>query len=111
MASAIILFASSCVQKTHLQTVIFKLNAKGIKNVATVGLRGEKPLQWNQDTAMTSGSDSMYTAKVVFKTGYKFVQYKYTLNGEFELKDQENRKIYFDPSKTTMVQNDFNKRQ
>ena len=69
--------------------MIFNLDVKGIKNIKKVGLRGEKPLGWNFYTEMKLGKDSIYSAIIDFESGYKFVQYKFTINEEFELKDKE----------------------
>ena len=67
-----------------------------MKNIKSVGIRGEKPLDWNYDTEMTViKKDSLYKATVTFETGYKFVEMKFTVNGDYELKDQPNRKIVF----------------
>ena len=98
---------TSCVQKTTHQKVVFNLDVKGIKNIKKVGLRGEKPLGWNFDTEMKLGKDSIYSATIDFETGYKFVQYKFTINEEFELKDKENRRAYFNSKGITTVLEKF----
>lgn len=95
------LFASSCVQESHQRTVVFQLDVKGIKNIKTVGLRGEEPLNWNSDYEMVIGKDSTYTATISGETGYLFTNVKFTINGEFELVDKPNRKVYFDTTKDT----------
>ena len=100
----------SCVQKSYKQKVHFFVDVKGIKNVKTVGLRGKKPLSWQEDLAMNIGKDSIYEQTVVYDTGYKFAEFKCTVNGDYEFQDQENRKVYFDDDKTTEVRAVFNKR-
>lgn len=96
-----IAFASSCVQESHQRTVVFQLDVKGIKNIKTVGIRGNNPLNWNSDYEMVKGKDSMYSATISGETGYLFTNVKFTINGEFELVDKPNRKVYFDTKKDT----------
>lgn len=103
------LITSSCVQKTYQRKITFNLDVKGMKNVYKVGIRGEnKPLNWKQDSEMKIGKDSIYTSTITFETGYKFVQYKFTVNDEFEFKEQDNRRIYFVENGTTIVNAKFN---
>lgn len=100
---------TSCVQKTYQRKVIFNLDVKGMKNVYKVGLRGEnKPLNWNQDLEMKIGKDSIYTTTVTFETGYKFAQFKFVVNDNFEFQDQDNRRIYFKETGATVVNARFN---
>lgn len=100
---------TSCVQKSYNRTVAYQLDVKGIKNIKTVGLRGNNPLSWDSDYEMVLGKDSIYNAIVSLETGYLFTEVKFTINGEFELKDQPNRKIYFDTTKdTTFYKAKFN---
>ena len=90
------LITTSCVQKSYKRTVTFTVDVSKVKNIKSVGIRGEKPLDWNYDTEMTVvKKDSLYKATVTFETGYKFVEMKFTVNGDYELKDQPNRKIVF----------------
>lgn len=91
----------NCVQKSYKRTVVFQLDVKGIKNIKTVGLRGNNPLNWNTDYEMILGKDSLYYATLSGETGYLFTEVKFTINGEFELIDQPNRRIYFDTKKDT----------
>jgi hypothetical protein len=90
------LITTSCVQKSYKRTVNYIVDVSKVKNIKSVGIRGEKPLDWNYDTEMTViKKDSLYKATVTFETGYKFVEMKFTVNGDYELKDQPNRKIVF----------------
>ena len=101
---------TSCVQKSYKRTVIFHLDVKGIKNIKKVGIRGnDKPLSWDYDYEMTLGKDSVYTTTVTGETGYKFTSVKFTINGDFELKEKDNRKIYFKDKDTTVYKAKFNK--
>jgi hypothetical protein len=92
-----LLLSTSCVQKAYKKTVTFILNVENVKDIKTVGLRGgEKPLSWRKDLEMTPlKKDSLYTATVTFLTGYKFTEVKFVVNGEFELKDKDNRKVTY----------------
>ncbi len=103
-------FISSCVQESYNQTVTVILDASGIKNIKTVGVRGEgKPLSWDEDFEMKPLiKDSLYTATFSGKTGYLFAEIKFVVNGEFELKDQNNRRVVFDKSRKTIYKAKFN---
>lgn len=109
---SIVFFAlttTSCVQKSYKRTVIFNLDVKGIKNIKTVGIRGnDKPLSWDYDYAMTLGKDSIYTATITGETGYKLTEVKFTVNGDLELQDKENRKVYFEDKDRTVYESKFN---
>ena len=96
LVSFVMLSAISCVQKSYVRTVNFVVNVSRMQNVKTVGIRGEKPLNWDYDTQMVMvKKDSVYKATVTFETGYKFVEVKFTVNGDYELKDKPNRKVFF----------------
>ena len=99
---------TSCVQKSYKRTVHFAIDVKGIKDIKTVGIRGEKPLDWNYDLEMKMGKDSIYETTVVFETGYKCVTYKFTINNQFELENKDNRKVYFAENGVTNVLQKFN---
>ena len=101
--------ASSCVQKSTRQKVIYLLDVKGLKNVLSVGIRGEnKPLNWNSDIKMKMGKDSIYSATVTEDSGYLFTEFKFTVNDDFELKEQPNRKVYFNKNGITVYKAKFN---
>lgn len=103
------LATTSCVQKSYNRTVIFNLDVNGIKKIKTVGIRGnDKPLSWDYDYAMTLGKDSIYTATITEATGYRFTSIKFTVNGDFELKEKANRKIYFEDKDTVVYYAKFN---
>ena len=96
LVTFVLLSASSCVQKTYTRKVNLTVDVSQIKNIKTVGIRGEKPLDWDYDTPMIMvKKDSLYKATVIFETGYKFVDVKFTVNGDYELKDKPNRKVTF----------------
>jgi hypothetical protein len=108
----IYLFTTSCVQKTTKQTVIFHLDVKGIKGIKNVGIRGnDKPLSWDYDYEMKMGKDSIYTATISGETGYAFTEIKFTINGDYELKDKPNRRIVFSKSGVANYYAVFNKYQ
>jgi hypothetical protein len=105
----IAIIISSCVQKSSKKTVVVKLNVAGIKNIQTVGIRGnEKPLSWDNDMQLKPIiKDSIYEATFSLVTGYKFTEAKFTVNGEFELKDKDNRRIIFSDKDTTVYEAKF----
>jgi uncharacterized heparinase superfamily protein len=97
------------VQKSYERIVVFTINVSQIKNIKKVGIRGEKPLSWDSDLEIIKGKDSLYKAIVSFETGYKFAQYKFTVNDQFELQNQDNRRVIFDEKKdTTFYKATFN---
>jgi hypothetical protein len=100
----------SCVQKTYKKTVVLNLQVAGIKNVQTVGVRGEgAPLSWEKDFIMTPVvKDSLYTVTITGETGYKFSEIKFTVNSVFELEGKENRKVFFSEGDTTVYNAVFN---
>jgi|APLak6261688831_1056184.scaffolds.fasta_scaffold06426_3 hypothetical protein len=107
-----ILAMESCVQPSYNRTVVVTLDVSASKDIQSVGLRGEgKPLSWETDYPMTEVvKDSVYRAIISTKTGYLFAEYKCTVNGNFELQEQSNRRVIFDTKKdTTYVDLVFNK--
>lgn len=99
----------ACVQKATDKTVVYLLDVSGHPNPGLVGLRGrDKPLNWNSDQPLALvKKDSLYRAVVTIHTGYKATEVKFTLNGEFELKNQDNRRVEFGPSDTTVYRARF----
>ena len=90
------LMTTSCVQKIYKRTVHFIVDVFKVDNLKSIGIRGEKPLDWNYNTEMkVIKKDSLYEATVTFETGYQFVAMKFTVNGDYELKEQPNRKVVF----------------
>ncbi|MFD1470152.1 DoxX family protein [Hymenobacter caeli] len=100
----------SCVQKATDKTVVYLLDVRGLPNVRQVGLRGrDKPLSWDHDLALIPTSkDSIYRAVVTTHTGYKVTEIKFTVNGDYELKEKDNRRIVFGPGDTTVYRARFN---
>lgn len=98
------LLLPGCVQKASDKTVVFLLDVSGHPNVQQVGLRGrDKPLSWDYDLQLTPiKKDSLYRVVVTTHTGYKNTEIKFTLNGDFELKDKDNRRIELGPRDTTV---------
>lgn len=101
---------NGCVQKSYKKTLVLQLHTEGMKNIKTVGVRGEgKPLSWRNDLAMMPlKKDSLYTATVTIITGYKYGEIKFTINGEFELEKKDDRKVYFNDKDTTVYEATFN---
>ncbi|MBC7640820.1 MAG: hypothetical protein H7174_00545 [Flavobacterium sp.] len=106
---ATILMLTSCVQKTKTQTVTLLLDVASVKDIKTVGVRGvEKPFSWDYDMEMeVVKKDSLYKKTFVTETGCLYTEIKFTINGNFELQNKENRKIYFSNTKTTIIKSKF----
>ena len=98
-----------CVQKASDKTVVFLLDVSGHPNVQQVGLRGrDKLLSWDYDLQLTPiKKDSLYRVVVTTNTGYKATEVKFTLNGDFELKDKDNRRIELGPRDITVYRARF----
>lgn len=104
-------FMNSCVQKAHDKTVLYCLDARGIKDITSVGIRGnDKPLSWEYDFPMKlDTNDSLYKAFVTTKTGYLTTEIKFVVNGEFELRDSPNRKIRLEEKDTVKYVGVYNR--
>ncbi|MBK8843811.1 MAG: hypothetical protein IPO33_13700 [Saprospiraceae bacterium] len=104
--TSIILALSSCVQKSSQKTIIVKLDVGSLDSVQTVGIRGEdKPLSWDYDMELKPAvKDSLYTVVFSLVTGYKFTEVKFTVNGQFELQEKDNRRIFFTDLDTTIYE-------
>lgn len=100
-----ILMFTSCIQKTKTQTVTLLLDVSSVKDIKTVGVRGvEKPFSWGYDMKMeVVKKDSLYKKTFVTETGRLCTEIEFTINGNFELQNKENRKIYFSDTKTTII--------
>ena len=100
---------TNCVQKSYKHTVEFQLDTKKLKNVYKVGIRGNNSLHWDYDTEMKLDiKDSLYKITINYDTGYKFVEVKFVVNDAFELKEQDNRRVYFEPKGITVYRAEFN---
>ncbi|WP_435352798.1 hypothetical protein [Emticicia sp. SJ17W-69] len=106
----LLFFTWSCVQKSYKRTVVFTLDVSNLKNIKTVGLRGEgKPLTWDNDLAMKPiKKDSLYAISITAMTGYKFIDVKFVVNGEFELQNKPNRRVIFNENGVTNYDAIFN---
>lgn len=114
MKKIIILLAiislTSCVQKSKKHAVTLLLDVSALKDIKNVGVRGEnKPFSWNEDLAMeVVKKDSLYKTTFALETGRICIEIKFTINGEFELQDRDNRKVYFNQNGKTVYKAKFN---
>lgn len=110
-ALLILISLCSCVQKTKTHVVTLFLDVSGIKDIKTVGIRGEeKPFSWDSDLEMeVVKKDSIYKKTIEIKTGRLCTEIKFTINGDFELKDKENRKVYFNQKGNTIYKATYDK--
>jgi putative oxidoreductase len=109
----LLLLIPGCVQKSYTKTVVLTLKVSDIKDIKSVGIRGEgKPLSWDNDYEMKQVvKDSLYSATVTAVTGYKFEEIKFTVNGDFELKEQPDRRVVFSDKDTTYYHAVFDSNQ
>lgn len=105
---ALILLLASCVQPTRRYEVEFELMIPMGSLVENISIQGaDYPLSWEEATPLKRrDSDSLYTVKVAFQTGYLYTEYKYKMNGVYELKEQDNRRIQFKEGQTTYLVRD-----
>jgi hypothetical protein len=104
------LILTSCVQKTYQKTVVFTLDASEIKNIKTVGIKGnDKPLSWSKNSEMKAiKKDSLYQSTITFETGYTFTEIKFMVNDSLEFENQDNRRVNFSTTDTTFYKAKFN---
>jgi hypothetical protein len=97
---------TGCVQKAYDRVVIFRVDVSEVPDVKSVGLRGTgDPLSWQRELPMRLVPDSagLYEVVVTRRTGSLSIDVKFTVNGEFEFQDAENRTVRLAP---TTVGND-----
>jgi hypothetical protein len=104
-----IVILTSCVQKTKKHSITLLLDVSAMKDIKSVGVRGnDKPFSWDNDTQMeVVKKDSLYKTSFTIETGRICTEIKFTINGNFELQDKENRKVYFDKSGKTVYKAKF----
>ncbi|MBG6186595.1 hypothetical protein [Flavobacterium sp. CAN_S2] len=104
------LILTSCVQKTYHKIVVFTLDASEIKNIKTVGIKGnDKPLSWSKSSEMRAiKKDSLYQLTITFETGYTFTEIKFMVNDSLEFENQDNRRVNFSITDTTFYKAKFN---
>jgi hypothetical protein len=100
---------TSCVHKTKKHTLTLLLDVSEVKNIKKVGIRGnDKPFSWDNDTEMVVvKKDSLYKKTYSFETGRICTEIKFTVNGNFELQNKQNRKIYFNQNGETVYKTKF----
>jgi hypothetical protein len=111
LSIVIIVGLTSCVQKSYKRTVTLLVDVSGNKDIKTVGVRGsDKPLSWDYDTPMQMvKKNSLYTITLSGETGRLCTELKFTINGNFELKEKNNRKVYFSKKDTMVYKATFDK--
>lgn len=101
---------TSCVQKTHQKTVVFRLNTTKMGAIKKVGIKGkDKPFSWDYATEMkTIKKDSLYELTKTFETGYTFTEVKFMVNDSLEFENEDNRRVDFAANDTTIYKAKFN---
>ena len=107
----LLILMTSCVQKTYTKTVIYQLKVDTSLHNITVGVRGnDKPLSWDKELNLKAiDTGSIYQGAVTYKTGYKFTEVKFTINGDYELNNDANRRVNFSNQDTTFYKATFNR--
>ena len=93
-----VLLITSCVQETHLKTINFKVDMRGLDTINNPGVRGQfTSPAWKELIPLTDeNNDSIYEAKVEFQAAQYDIKFKFVNDGEYELKNQPNRSIKFE---------------
>jgi hypothetical protein len=102
---------TSCVQKTKKYSITLLVDVSAMKDIKNIGVRGnDKPFSWDYDTEMeVVKKDSLYKTTFTIETGRLCTELKFTVNGEFELQNKDNRKVYFNQNGETVYKAKFNK--
>jgi hypothetical protein len=105
-----ILGLTSCVQKSYNRKITLLLDVSGNKDIKSVGIRGnDKPFSWDNDLEMeVVKKDSLYKKTIEVNTGRVCTELKFTINGNFELQEKQNRKVYFSKNGETIYKAKFN---
>ncbi len=105
----IVLFAlliTSCVQKQYLKSVLVKVDARGVENVKSIGIKGDftNP-RWKTEIPMTDDdNDGIFEATLSQETAVYNVEFKFVKNGEiYELIGKPNRVLQFEYKPETIV--------
>lgn len=102
----LLVLLASCVQPAYKRVVVVTVDVSAVPSVETVGIRGDgAPLSWYEDYPMQElVKDSLYRAVIVAETGYLYGECKFAVNGNLEVENKDNRRIYFAESDTTYYQ-------
>ena len=90
---------SSCVQEEHEKKVTLFVDMNAEENFESLGVRGDfLPNQWRETVLMTDeNNDGIYEITFTENTAVHGISFKFVKNNnEFELQDQENRKLIFE---------------
>ncbi len=90
---------SSCVQEEHEKKVTLFVDMNAEENFESVGVRGDfLPNQWRETVLMSDeNKDGIYEITFTENTAVHGISFKFVKNNnEFELQDQENRKLIFE---------------
>ena len=101
----LILFLSSCVQQCHDKIVTFKVDMRQVEQIESVGIKGNlPPLSRDEILPLTDdNNDGIYEAKITINTAKNQLYFKFTKNGEVELKNQDNRVLNFKYEQETLT--------
>ncbi len=101
----VLLLSTSCVQETHMKTVIFKVDLRGMDTITKVGVRGNFTTPPWEKTLLLSDvdQDGIYELRVSQKTAASQAEFKFVdQNGTFELNGQNNRVLHFEYEPETL---------
>ena len=101
----IAILLASCVQDTHLKTLVFKVDLNQVEDINNPGVKGQfTSPSWKELIPLTdTNKDSIYEAKVEFTAAQYDIKFKFENNGEYELENQPNRSIKFEYEPETFI--------
>jgi hypothetical protein len=87
-----------CVQQTHLKTITFKVDVRGMETISRVGVKGNfSKSPWNEVVDMTdTNGDGIHEVTITKKTGQNGLEFKFVdQKGDYELQNRPNRTLQF----------------
>ncbi len=93
----VLICAWSLSLSSQTKVITFKVSVDKENTDASIGIRGSvPPLSWEKDLKLNDeDGDGIYELKVQFQTNRRFVKYKFSKNGELELKGNDKRTLWF----------------
>ncbi|MEL6812098.1 MAG: hypothetical protein AAFP76_12260 [Bacteroidota bacterium] len=102
---AMLLLMTNCVQRQHLKTITFKVDMNGMDSISEVGIRGEfTSTPWSETLPLTDrDGDGIYEGTFSKETAHNGFEFKFVLNGAFELEGKDNRLIVMEYKPETLI--------
>ena len=90
----LIIFITSC--QAQERKVTFKVNVNHLDNVENVSIIGDiNPIASNAKPLTDLDNDGVYETTITFKTSKRYVNFKFLVNNDEELKGSDKRRLWF----------------